>query len=116
MNNLELFRQLKNEKNYANNKSGATILQSSKGIENRSSILESSTDSYIYLPNCKTQSIEKPDYLIINLSEDVQVDNILVSNHEDFSANLHEMLFYGSIDFPPSALGWQTLGSIAPGE
>ena len=50
--------------------------------------------------------------LIINLSEDVAIDNIVISNHEEFSDNLKEIEFMGSIDYPPDK--WVRLGSILP--
>ena len=52
--------------------------------------------------------------LVIHLSEDVTVDSILASNHEDFSVNLQEIQFYGSNDYPPKK--WINLRSIHPKE
>ena len=50
---------------------------------------------------------------MVSLSDDVQVDSILVSNLEDFSASFQSLAFYGSIDYPPSE-AWTKLGSIEP--
>ena len=50
--------------------------------------------------------------LIINLSEYVSVDTIVMSNHEDFSDILAELEFQGSLDYPPES--WLNLGSITP--
>jgi hypothetical protein len=51
----------------------------------------------------------------VGLADDVQVEDILVSNVEDFSANLGQIKFSGSIDYPPSQ-PWVEIGSIEPGE
>lgn len=50
--------------------------------------------------------------LIINLSEDVAIDNIVISNHEEFSDNLKEIELMGSIEYPPDK--WVRLGTIYP--
>lgn len=52
--------------------------------------------------------------VIVNLSDDVVVESIEVSNHEDFSASLSEITVYGSIDYPPSK--WVQLGTIQGSE
>jgi hypothetical protein len=52
--------------------------------------------------------------LVIHLSEDVTVDSILASNHEDFSVNLQEIQFYGSHDYPPKNDKWINLKTIYP--
>lgn len=41
------LKSFKDKKNYANSKSGAIILASSKGVTGKSAILEESGDSYI---------------------------------------------------------------------
>ena len=52
--------------------------------------------------------------LIINLSDDVLIDTIMVSNHEDFSSPLGQVKFYGSIINPPSGGNWRHLGTLNP--
>ena len=54
--------------------------------------------------------------LVIHLSEDVTVESILASVHEDFSVNLKEIQFYGSNDYPPKNDKWINLRSIYPRE
>jgi hypothetical protein len=46
------------------------------------------------------------------MSEDVTIDTIVVSNHEDFSDSLKEIELMGSIDYPPEK--WVKLGSLCP--
>lgn len=104
------MKELKYQKNYADAKSGATVLRSDSNIINKSAILENSDNVYLIMPKCHE---EKASSVVISLSDDVQVDNILVSNLEDFSANLQSIVFYGSIDYPPSG-DWIKLGSIQP--
>lgn len=48
--------------------------------------------------------------LIVNLSEDVLVDTIVVTNNEDFSDILSSIEFQGSIDYPQEK--WLDLGTI----
>lgn len=44
------------------------------------------------------------------------IDSILTSNKEDFSANLAEIKFFGSDDYPPKNDKWVNLHSIYPQE
>lgn len=78
---------------------------------NKGAILDPSNENYMVLPTCDS---EHEDFVIIHLSEEVQVGTILVSNHEDFSANLDQITFFGSIDYPPPNDHWVSLGSIRP--
>ena len=55
-------------------------------------------DTYLTHANCNKNNL---DQVIINLSDDVQIDTILVSNHEDFSAQHGLIEFFGSIEYPP---------------
>jgi len=58
----------------------------------------------LILPDCgATFNLAQEDLpnVIINLSDDVVVESVEVSNHEDFSASLFEISVFGSIDFPP---------------
>ena len=63
------------------------------------------------MENCHS---EVNNSLVIHLSEDVTVDTILASNHEDFSVNMAEILFYGSPEYPPKNDKWINLKSIYP--
>jgi hypothetical protein len=105
----KLMKELSHRKNYASKDSGATILHKSSGVKNPKSILSGNRDEYLILPSCKKDEVYT---LIINLSEDVAIDNIVISNHEEFSDNLEEIEFMGSIDYPPDK--WVRLGSIFP--
>lgn len=98
-----------NRKNFASKDSGATILWKSKGIRNPKAILSNSNDEYLILPECKN---DEEYSLIINLSEDVAVDTIVTSNHEDFSDIMYSIEFMGSIDYPPEK--WVDLGTLEP--
>ena len=102
---------LKQRKNFASSSSGANVLTSSKGIYNSKAVLSSNTESYLTVSECNSRRMEK---LVINLSDDVLIDTILVSNHEDFSSPLGHIKFYGSIDFPPKDDEWSFLGTLRP--
>ena len=99
---------LKKRKNFASRDSGATILDS-QGVINAKSILSKTNDEYLIMQQCNSRVNNS---LVIHLSEDVTVDSILASNHEDFSVNLKEIQFYGSNDYPPKNDKWINLRSI----
>jgi hypothetical protein len=98
---------IKYRKNYASKDSGATILYSSNGIKNPKAILSSTKDEYLIMPSCKKNDEHS---LIINLSEDVVIETLMITNHEDFSDKLEEITLMGSIEFPTDK--WVNLGSI----
>lgn len=54
-------------------------------MKNANSILSKSMDDYLILEWCNQNASNS---LVIHLSEDVTVDSITVSNHEDFSSDL----------------------------
>ncbi len=67
-------------------------------MKNPKAVLSNSKDEYTIMPSCKGNEVFS---LIINLSEDVAVDTIVISTQEDFSDSLLEIEFMGSIDYPP---------------
>ena len=104
---------MKSRKNFANSKSGATVIKATAGIQSKGSILDANDETYLILPNCSNTlvgSAEDPssmyEYVVINLSDDVEIDAIMISNNEDFSANLEDILIQGASDFPPSDNKW----------
>ena len=68
-------------------------------------------DTYLTHANC---NMKNHDEVIINLSDDVQIETILVDNHEDFSSQHGLIEFYGSIEYPPPNDKWIKLGSLSP--
>jgi hypothetical protein len=59
--------------------------------------LSSSKDEYLILPSC----LQDNEYSItINLSEDVTIDTIVITNYEEYSDNPREFELMGSIDYP----------------
>ena len=102
---------LKNRKNFASSSSGAAVLSSSPGIVNRGAVLKSDEDQYLTVSECNSSQTET---LVINLSDDVLIDTILVTNREDFSSQLGVIAFYGSIDYPPQDEKWSYIGSLNP--
>ena len=104
-----MSKNLKNRKNFASKDSGATVLWKSEGITNPKAILSANPEEYLILPKC---SDDNEYVLIVNLSEDVAVDTVTISNHEDFSDILSSIEFQGSIEYPPEQ--WVDLGIIKP--
>ena len=87
-------------------------MKNDKSIKNANSILSKSNDDYLMIPHCNSQMPQHE--LIIHLSEEVAVEQILADNHEDFSANLDQIWFYGSSDYPPKGNKWKKIGEILP--
>jgi len=117
------LKKLKQRKNFANSKSGATVTQATSGILNKNAILDQSDETYLILPDCSKadkkevsavsrEATETTEYLVINLSDDVEVDYIVISNNEDFSANPEEVNIFGASDFPPPDNKWINVGSV----
>jgi len=59
------------------------VLKATSGIVNKGAILASDVEQYLILNECNSRHTET---VIVNLSDDVQIDTILVSNREDFSS------------------------------
>lgn len=47
------LKELSSRKNFASKDSGATIIQSSKGVKNPKAVLSGSPEEYLILPSCK---------------------------------------------------------------
>ena len=78
-----ILKKLRRQKNFADTNSGASVLYASSNISNKGAILVPKEDTYMTHTNCQEHNL---DEVIINLSDDVRIDTILVTNHEDFSA------------------------------
>ena len=53
--------------------------------------------------------------VVLNLSDDIYIDTIVISEMEDFSAKLSEIILYGSIDYNGGTTEtWTKLGSVYP--
>ena len=107
----EQVNSLKNRKNFASSSSGANVLTASSGIFNRQALLSANSETYLTVSECNS---ERTETLVINLSDDVLIDTILVFNREDFSSPLGLISFYGSIDYPPQDDAWRFLGKLQP--
>ena len=103
-------KELKNRKNFAGSNNGASVLSASRDIKAKNAILSNSEEQYLILTECNSK---RKNELIVSLSDDVQIDTIMVSSQEDFSASLAAITFYGSVE-PPSTNQWTKLGSIVP--
>ena len=79
---------MKYRKNFASSSSGASVLRATPDIVNKSAILSSDDEKYLILRDCDATN---PEEMVINLSDDVQIDSILVTNQEDFSDTLAQI-------------------------
>lgn len=106
----EKAKSLRSRRDFASKNSGAIVLRSDPGVKNANSILSRSNDDYLLVPGCDENSKE----VIIHLSEEVGVEEILADNHEDFSASFDEITFYGESDYPPQNNKWKKIGVMRP--
>ena len=102
-------------KNYADSTSGASILFASTSIINKKAILDSSSETYMSLRECAKNEHHESDFallphVVVNLSDDIVIESLEVSNKEDFSESLFEITVEGSIDYPPTK--WLSLGTL----
>ena len=84
----EAVNKLKYRKNFASSSSGASVLRATPDIVSKSAILSSDDEKYLILRDCDASN---PEEMVINLSDDVQIDSILVTNQEDFSDTLAQI-------------------------
>ena len=45
-------------KNFANSKSGATVIKATSGILNKGAILDTNDEAYLILPDCSNTSVD----------------------------------------------------------
>lgn len=107
----KLVKSLRSRRDFANKNGGAIVLSYDKGIKNANSILSKSNEDYLLVPECD----DKYKEVVIHLSEDVGVEEILADNHEDFSASFNEITFFGHIgNYPPQNNKWKKIGVMRP--
>jgi len=90
--------------NYASGKNGAKVLNNNKEMKNAEAILLDDRDSYLITP-CSASK-----HLVIELSEEVLLDTIILSNYEFFSSTPHKFHLKSSQKYP--AAEWQILGQF----
>ncbi|GAO20067.1 hypothetical protein UVI_02034530 [Ustilaginoidea virens] len=90
---------------YSSFDAGATVLKTSPGAKNAKAILVENKDTYMLL-ECDSKS----KYVIIELSDDISVDTIVLANFEFFSSMVRHFRVSVSDRYPVKMEKWRELG------
>ncbi len=85
------FRNHSKRFNFANSNSGAKISEKSDEMLQTKAILTDDPDTYLMTPNNA-----HPKYVVISLSEDIQIETVLLVNLERYSSRIKHFALYGS--------------------
>lgn len=94
--------------NYAHKNAGAIILSSSSSFKGTSNLLVSDNDRYAIAPCADKKTV------VISLSEDILVKEVVLSNFEKYSSSVKEFQILGSQEYDanrPNA-HWHDLGTF----
>lgn len=91
---------------YSSFDGGATILKTSPGAQNPKSILVENKDAYM-LFTCS----QKNKFVIVELSEDVLVDTVVLANFEFFSSTIRHFRVSVSDKYPVKLEKWKDIGT-----
>ena len=92
---------------YSSFDAGATILKAGGGAKNAKAILVENKDSYM-LMECATPN----KYVIVELSDDIQVDTVVLANFEFFSSMIRHFRVSVSDRYPVKMEKWKELGTF----
>ena len=92
---------------YASFDAGATVLKTSKDAKNAKAILVENKDSYMLL-ECHT----KNKFVIVELSDDILIDTVVLSNFEFFSSMIRKFKVSVSARYPVKLDKWVDLGTF----
>ncbi|KAI5864583.1 hypothetical protein GGS23DRAFT_454040 [Durotheca rogersii] len=92
---------------YASFDAGATIKKASPGAKNPKAILVENKDSYMLL-ECAMQN----KFFIVELSDDILVDTVVLANFEFFSSMLRRFRVSVSDRYPVKLDKWKILGTF----
>ncbi|KAK4039920.1 UNC-like C-terminal-domain-containing protein [Parachaetomium inaequale] len=92
---------------YASFDAGATVLKTSPGAKNAKAILVENKDSYMLL-ECRA----KNKFVIVELSDDILVDTVVLANFEFFSSMIREFRVSVSDRYPVKLEKWVDLGTF----
>ena len=91
---------------YASNKAGAQILEQSPSLKGASNLLTGDKDKYSIAP-CMDKK-----YIVIGLSEDILVKQIILANYERYSSRVKEFQVLASQEYPtPNEDYWNSIGT-----
>lgn len=51
----KMLKKVKIRKNYANSKSGATVIKATDGVQSKNAILDSNDETYLIIPDCSNK-------------------------------------------------------------
>lgn len=91
---------------YSSFDGGATILKTSPGAQNPKSILVENKDAYM-LFTCSQEN----KFVIVELSEDVLVDTVVLANFEFFSSTIRQFRVSVSDKYPVKLEKWKDIGT-----
>ncbi|KAL2168828.1 hypothetical protein VTG60DRAFT_6798 [Thermothelomyces hinnuleus] len=92
---------------YSSFDAGATVLKTSPGAKNAKAILVENKDSYMLL-ECR----EKNKFVIVELSDDILVDTVVLANFEFFSSMIRKFRVSVSDRYPVKMDKWVELGTF----
>ncbi|POS81439.1 Sad1/UNC domain-containing protein [Diaporthe helianthi] len=92
---------------YSSFDGGATVLKTSPGAQNSKAILVENKDSYM-LFTCSQEN----KFVIVELSEDVLVDTVVIANFEFFSSMIRSFRVSVSDKYPVKMEKWKDLGTF----
>ncbi|KXJ94390.1 UNC-like C-terminal-domain-containing protein [Microdochium bolleyi] len=105
--NKDAGRTCKERLSYSSFDAGATVKKTSPGTKNPSAILLENKDSYMLL-ECATEN----KFFIVELSDDILVDTIVLANYEFFSSMIRSFRVSISDRYPVKAEKWKVLGTF----
>ena len=92
---------------YASNKAGSQILEQSPSLKGASNLLTGDKDKYSIAP-CMDKK-----YIVIGLSEDILVKQIILTNYERYSSRVKEFQVLASQEYPtPNEDYWNSIGTF----
>lgn len=92
---------------YSSFDGGATVLKTSPGAQNPKAILVENKDSYM-LFTCSQEN----KFVIVELSEDILVDTVVLANFEFFSSMIRSFRVSVSDKYPVKMEKWKDLGTF----
>ncbi|KAK2072194.1 hypothetical protein P8C59_006565 [Phyllachora maydis] len=100
-------RTCKERFSYASFDAGATVLKTSPRAQNAKALLVENKDSYMLL-----ECHQKTKFVIVELSDDILVDTIVLANFEFFSSMIRHFTVSVSDRYPVKADKWVPLGTF----
>ncbi|KAK0099682.1 hypothetical protein ONS96_008179 [Cadophora gregata f. sp. sojae] len=96
----------KERANYASFDVGATVLRTHSGAKNNKAILIENKDTYM-LSECTVEN----KFVIIELSEDIWIDTVVLANYEFFSSMIRTFRVSVSDRYPVKIDKWKDIGT-----